>query len=161
MDIIILPKGKDKKHHHIIREATRFFVNKLMGKRDQKKIKSISIKLADSIDYGSSRGDCREYNYTDGTFDIFFKVLATEPLPDIISTLAHETVHAKQAVKGELVIEDDIWNWKGKKMKFKDAWYDEFTFQEQYDKLPWEKEAYSMEMGLAISFCRHYYNSNY
>lgn len=161
MDILILPKGKDKKHHKILKAATLHFINKLIGKRAAKKIKSVTIKLATSIDYGTTRGDCRETVHHDGTFDIFFKVDATEPLPDMISTLAHEVVHAKQAVKGELTIDGEFWTWKGKKMLYKDAWYNDFTSEQQHDRLPWETEAYDREMALAKGFFVKYFNSNY
>lgn len=161
MEIIILPKGKDKKHHKILRQATEFYVKKLMGKKDIRKIKTINIRLLDSIAYGTLQGDCRETVGTDGTFDIFFRLRSSDPLPEMLSTLAHETVHAKQAVKGELTIEADIWNWKGKKMVYKDAWYSDFTSEQQYDRLPWEKEAYDLEKSLACSYFVNYFNSNY
>lgn len=160
MQITILPKGKDKKHHAVIKQATCFFLNKLMGKRKQKKIKSITIRLADSIDYGASRGDCREVIAKDGSFDIYFKVLATDPLPEMISTLAHEAVHAKQSVTGELVIDGDDWIWKGRRRAYNEKWYNGFTYKEQYAKLPWETEAYDKEMELARSFFWQHYSSN-
>lgn len=159
MDVEILPKGKDKKHHKIIKEAAIFFLTSLLGARKIKKIKQVKIKLLDSIDYGETRGDCQESHYEDGTFDIFFKLLSKENLPDMLSTLAHEAVHAKQAVKGELIIEDQIWDWKGKKMKFQPEWYG-FTTAQQYVKLPWEKDAYDLEMKLAKKFFVKYYKDN-
>lgn len=159
MHIVITPEGKDKKHHKIITEATEFFLIKLIGKRKIKNVKQVNIKLLNSIDYGETRGDCREFHYQDGTLDIFFKLLAKDTLPDIISTLAHEAVHAKQAVLKDLVIEDNIWNWQGTEMKFQKKWYD-FTAEQQYAKLPWEKEAYDLEMKLAKSFFSKYYKEH-
>jgi hypothetical protein len=165
MNITILPKGKDRKHHKIYKTAIQYFLNKLLAKRYQKRINSIVVKLVDSLDYGSSRGECREQITTDGKFDIIFKIVATDDLPQIISTLAHETVHLKQTVKFELVIFDingeQYWIWKGKKRKFKKEWYDVFTSKDQYAKLPWEKEAYDSEMELARSFFWNHYSSNY
>lgn len=159
MEIHILPKGKDRKHHVLIKDATLFFINKLMSKRHSKKIRKITIRLFDSIDYGMSRGDCREVTYQDGTFDISLKVLSTETFPDMLSTLAHETIHAKQVVTGEFSYEGDIWTWKGKKMRRKDAWYKDFTPEQQRDRLPWETEAYGREKELAKSYFVNYYNS--
>lgn len=161
MEIIILPKGKDKKHQKILRDATEHFVRKLIGKRGEHKIKTINIRLIDKLNYGTYKGDCRETVRKDGTFDIFLRLCSTDPLPAMISTLAHEMVHAKQAVKGELVIEGDIWNWKGKKMIYKEAWYNDFTSDQQHDRLPWEKEAYDQEMSLARGYFVKYFNSNY
>lgn len=161
MNITILPKGKEKKHHAIIKDAVCFFINKLISKKDQKKINNIFIRLADSVNYGTEQGNCREFSYTDGTFDIFVKVLAKDPLPDMISTLAHEMVHAKQAVTGELICTEDFWVWHGKRLKYKHEWYNVFTSEEQYDKLPWETEAYDLESELARSFFWKYFSKSY
>lgn len=158
MEIIILPKGKDKKHHKILKDAIYFLTDVLISKRDAKKIKSINIKLATSIDYGTSRGDCRQEAHIDGSFDLHLKLDTTYCLPDMIATLAHEMVHIKQVVKGELVHDGDIWIWKDKKMIYKDAWYNDFTIAQQRDRLPWEDEAYGREKILAKKFFIHYFN---
>lgn len=157
MKINVFPKRKERKHHDIIKEATEFYVNKLIGKRAAKKINLITIKLATSIDYGTLRGVCREIIHKDGSMDILIKLDVTDTFPQIISTLAHEMIHAKQSVTEELVIEGDIWKWKGKKMKYKDSWYNDYTKEQQCARLPWESEAYSKESALARSFFTHYF----
>lgn len=56
---------------------------------------------------------------------------------EMLSTLAHELVHAKQYLRGELVdLDDEVGFWKGKEF---DSSLDELH-------LPWEVEAYKLEM---------------
>ncbi len=52
---------------------------------------------------------------------------------NMMQTLTHELVHAKQFLRGELKTEGD-WVWKGRK-----------SSGYQYDNQPWEKEAYRLE----------------
>jgi|SaaInlStandDraft_1057018.scaffolds.fasta_scaffold222031_2 hypothetical protein len=58
-------------------------------------------------------------------------------LYDIVSTVCHEMVHVKQYVKGEL---RDMRQWKSRRV----------SDNTSYADLPWEKEAYKMEEGLAL-----------
>lgn len=68
---------------------------------------------------------------------------------DPISVLAHEMVHVKQYVTGELVDKGKHCLWKGKK-------FEEFEADsEQYFFSPWEVEAFGMQVGLY----RLYYRS--
>tara|TARA_B110000908_G_scaffold63340_1_gene76989 strand:- start:1705 stop:2124 length:420 start_codon:yes stop_codon:yes gene_type:complete len=59
-----------------------------------------------------------------------------EPLDydEMMRTLAHEMVHAKQYLRGEI---NAAGGWKGKKPR-----------NYKYENQPWEKEAYSKEVGL-------------
>ncbi len=61
------------------------------------------------------------------------------PYETIMQTLAHEMVHAKQYLRGEL----DGWtnSWKGRKPR-----------NYKYENAPWEKEAYKLEMKLYENF---------
>lgn len=140
--------------------AIVFFLQELLGKRELKKVKDVNIKLMNSIDYGETVGECREVHNKDGTWSIFFKLLAKETFPELISTLAHECIHAKQTIKAELETNDDytIWTWKKKPMKFKKEWYT-FTRAQQNDNLPWEKEANENEGKLAKKFFNKYFNN--
>ena len=62
-----------------------------------------------------------------------------EPIPfeTIMQTLAHEMVHAKQYIRGELC--GYSMAWKGRKPR-------NYT----YENAPWEKEAYGREEGLYL-----------
>ena len=71
-------------------------------------------------------GDRREAN---------IEISWQQPLPDLMVTLAHELVHAKQYIRGEL---------SGKHR----AWRGKCHVNTQYDQLPWEQEAYQWEQTL-------------
>jgi len=53
-----------------------------------------------------------------------------------MNCLAHEMVHARQFLRGQLVAEG-VWKWKGRNA---DGY--------EYDNQPWEKEAYRLEKEL-------------
>lgn len=67
---------------------------------------------------------CRNHENYEGIFT----------LDDIAKTLAHELVHAKQYLRGEIKPTDNIWHKTGEV-------YDDAS----YRQLPWEHEAYMME----------------
>jgi hypothetical protein len=71
--------------------------------------------------------------------DIIISINPKMSVKEIIVTLFHELVHAKQYLKGELVNKDDgsPFKWKGK------IFHEHFTIP--YVDLPWEKEAYDLE----------------
>lgn len=52
---------------------------------------------------------------------------------EMMSTLAHEMVHAKQFLRGELIAEPN-WQWKGRAAK-----------NYRYKNQPWEREAFRLE----------------
>ena len=65
-----------------------------------------------------------------------------------LAILAHEMVHVKQYVKGELVDHGKYCSWHGNK-------YEEFECDsEDYYFSPWEVEAYGMQVGLYRMYCR-------
>lgn len=59
------------------------------------------------------------------------------PFNEMMQTLAHEMVHVKQYLRGELDSSGNKYKWKGRNA---DGW--------QYDNQPWEKEAYGREKAL-------------
>ena len=63
---------------------------------------------------------------------------------EILKTLAHELVHVKQYVLGELTWRDRGMSWKG-------VHHDPDNLLEYFD-LPYEIEAYGRERGLLVSF---------
>lgn len=104
-----------------------FFKNKLKRNVD------IHLKMVTKqSDLGFCHGDrnevyidlCRNHENYEGIFT----------LDDIAKTLAHELVHAKQYLRGEIKPTDNIWHKTGEV-------YDDTS----YRQLPWEHEAYMME----------------
>lgn len=67
---------------------------------------------------------------------------------DPLSVLAHEMVHVKQYVKGELVDHGKYCSWHGKKFEEAEAGSEEYYFS------PWEVEAFGMQVGLYRMYCR-------
>lgn len=81
------------------------------------------------------------YGYCEGDRD-YVKITIAKKCPvtgrklgfiEMMQTLAHEMVHARQFLRGELVAEG-VWKWKGRN----GADY-------KYENQPWEKEAYRLE----------------
>lgn len=58
---------------------------------------------------------------------------------EMMMTLAHEMVHAKQFLRGELISEGQ-WSWKGKAAN-----------NYRYENMPWEREAYRLEKSLYLN----------
>ena len=64
-------------------------------------------------------------------------------IKELVTTVCHEMVHVKQYARNEMtdeLIESGHAVWKGRKIHPKTGYYD----------LPWEKEAYKMQDGLAM-----------
>ena len=59
---------------------------------------------------------------------------------DQMRTLAHEMVHARQYIRGQLGSDGGNWEWKGKSAK-----------NYKYENQPWEKEAYGLESALFMT----------
>ena len=76
--------------------------------------------------------------------DVFFLALSNELLDneeELIETICHECVHIKQYLKKELKeLGVDKHKWKGIEVNSKNI---------DYYELPWEVEAYNMEMEIA------------
>lgn len=67
---------------------------------------------------------------------------------DPLSILAHEMVHARQYISGDLVDHGQHCSWKGTKYMEYEANSDEYFFS------PWEVEAFGMQVGLYRLYCR-------
>lgn len=61
----------------------------------------------------------------------------------VLTTLAHELVHAKQIIKGQLCEQGNTWNFQGNKVD---------CSMMSYRQLPWEAEAHSMETRLYVKY---------
>jgi hypothetical protein len=81
---------------------------------------------------------------------MFINLNIDADLPGFVmqNTLAHEMVHAKQFIKGELTSNEKCMKWNGKKVSAKLA----------YHQTPWEIEAMSSEVIMAHNFM-HFWNN--
>jgi len=80
------------------------------------------------------------------------KLHAWLPRPVLLRTLAHEMVHVKQYIMGEMTALSSDKNGIGR-VQWKSRVVDEYDIN--YRSLPWEKEAYRMERPLYRSYCKH------
>ena len=71
---------------------------------------------------------------------------ATEWAHEILKTLAHEMVHVKQYLTGELMMRKNGLAWR------KSVLTSDSTTYEEYFELPYEIEAYGREKGLLAMF---------
>lgn len=156
MEIII--KGGDKKStdFKLIKNALVYFLNKLISKKNLNKIHSVRISIVQHLK--EKRGDCDEILTDNKKYKIFIRLEHTPNFLTMLSTLAHECVHVSQTLNNNLFVDDDgCFFWKGESYGI--APYEEFVNHE-YEKLPWETEAYDKEHNLAKSFISNYYENN-
>ena len=102
----------------------------------------ISIKFSNCMQNSNAYGYCMQ---TDDhrTFEI--EIDRNLRLFDFVSTLCHELTHLKQYARGEMKRLDDG------RIRWKKKVYPEGF---DYDKSPWEKEAFRVEAELAL-MCFH------
>ena len=131
--------------------AVDFFLDELL-KRCTIAYK-LNIKV--TLKNGPVRGDDKSLNdglaweHESGTGVKWFHIHLNDNVPflELLSTLAHETVHVVQFATGRLRIEDEDWIWEGKNYGPKP-----YIGEEVDNQLPWEYDAYSKEPELARKF---------
>lgn len=127
--IIVEAVGSRKKLREELTDACLFFVDKLMPRVSKL---YIEIELSRSLSKKEGKmGDCIWNDQNHRPRDFTIRLDSTWTKDEIIETLAHEMVHVKQFVRGELVDlarEFQTVKWKGERM----SWYT--------DPEPWEEE---------------------
>lgn len=132
--------------------AVRFFLKRLLGKEEYSHVKVIDIKLNATI---KNEGEAFTTSLKDGSIKVRIKIRKDMNFLKVLSALAHECIHTKQFITGELShTEKDEWIWKGK--NYGEDPYDGLTHMQVIRRLPWEKEAYSGESDLVREFVRYY-----
>lgn len=144
MQVKISQRGGDRNNHPIYEQAIRHFAKKLFhrSKHRHLRIKLIMAKNLHKKDFEGQHAGETEYRHT-----IF--VDRHMPFHDIIRTIAHEMVHAKQVSNGELKYLTDSYMWKG--VKYPGTIYDT-TPDAKLHTIPWEAEPYGKENKLAKEF---------
>ena len=129
----ILVSGGKVKEREIVEAAVHWCAKKMMPRLRTLDIE-VKIKELDQ-----AMGYCLEGD-TNREFQLEIKKGMN--LYDLISTVCHEMVHVKQYAKGELRYrhKDGAQQWKAKIVSDK----------VEYMDLPWEKEAFKLERGLAL-----------
>lgn len=157
MIIKITQTGGERQNLPLIENATDFFIKKLFTEKQKAKIDNINIKLTILTD---AAGECWDDITFEEKFLIQIMIDRREALHNIISTIAHELVHAKQIVSGDL-ISSNILPWYYKNKCYGVRPYHNLEYEAIYKKLPWEKEAYDKETILSKAFFKYYYENNY
>ena len=130
-------KNKKRVEEYIHALAKELGINRLYSK-------GIFVKFYTKLDHGA-QGLC----WGDHKSHAEISIARTSngdafTLEEMMQTLAHEMVHAKQYIKGELVsgVGRKPSRWFGKPVKGDNYW-----------DLPWEIEAHGREVGLFVRYC--------
>ncbi len=132
--------------------AAWFFGLKLLGGRQARHI-WLDVKLTKDLKKNSGG---YAFCYITGEvnkpreFEIELDASMKFGLEEILKWLAHEMVHLKQFVKGELC------DYENKKVQWKSKLLSDDMC---YEDMPWEKEAYRLETKLYNEFEEWYYES--
>ena len=152
MDVYI--EGYRKQNNELFRvlgNAAEFYGEKLLGKRMSKNI-TLEIKLTRELKkkeqaYGYCHVIDDNLNHP-REFAIELDSSMKHTFDQILIWLAHEMVHLKQFVRGELCdYATGSVQWKSKR----------YSRNIKYNDMPWEKEAYRLEDKLYYEFAEWYY----
>jgi len=147
--MILNIKGSNKDCRKLIESAAYYYAEKLIGKRLLKTIKiNINLKRG-MVKKDGAEGTCiwddwEDLRKTPREFTIELDCGVT--IRNILINLAHEMVHMKQWVKG------DMYEYSNSHMvRFMKKKYD--MSEIAYWDYPWEIEAYGRQLGLFIRWC--------
>lgn len=134
-------RTQNKKLVEDITSATYYYVYKLLGGRSSRHV-TVDIKLTKDLKKKTGAyGFCQIMDDVEKPreFELEIDAATKHPKFQILTWIAHECIHLKQFVLGELYdYEDDTVQWKTKRYKL----------NMDYDDMPWEKEAYRLETKL-------------
>lgn len=150
--IAITIDGGTRLQRRLVRQATWFYVRRLIGARESIGI-SINILLVPGMRRKeNTRADCMSIDPDDKEcvpteFEI--RLDSTMNTVAILKALAHECVHLKQYFLEEMISRagSEYVLFKGKLCR------NSFRIEKYYD-LPWEIEANGREHGLYARFCK-------
>ena len=134
--ISISIEGGTAKQRDLGEDAIRFFVKTLMPRKRSLKI-DLQIKNLIKDDVA---GLCEHVDRN----EVIIQSHSRGTLYDYISFLAHESIHMKQFVTGEL-----------KTVNRKELWHGEDFTDVAYRKQPWEIEAWNRQHELAKDFIKN------
>lgn len=130
----------DRDFKPYVERAIQFFAKELIPNTRIRNNCYALICFNDKIsEFGSA--EIIGYNTTNKARDFKVEIHPGIGVRNIFETLAHEMVHVKQYVDGEL--NDTMTNWRGKKVNSDNI---------EYWSQPWELEALGKEQGLLTKF---------
>ena len=145
-------RSHNKALFNALSEAAWFYGRRLLGGRMAKHI-TVEIILTKDL---KKKEDAYGYCHINGDnlkrpreFCIELDTSTKHDLPQILTWMGHEFVHLKQFVRGEL------FDYEFGKSQWKSRVYN--VARTEYDKQPWEREAYRLESVLYEEFAEWYY----
>ena len=147
--MILHVKGSNKAIRMLVESATRFYAEKLMGKRLTENLK-ITVNLKRNL--LSKEGLEGSAVWEDDSYrprEFIVEIDSTVKVRNLLLTLAHEMVHVKQWAKDEMyeyLNTIGMVRFKGEKVHL-----DSLEYWDQ----PWEIEAYGKQLGLFIRYCEY------
>ena len=111
--------------------AIYYFANRLLSKQI---LRNVEIRVSFKKNLGFAHGMVlvEDYNLSNKPRSFIIEINKNDCAEEILKTLAHEMVHIKQYVKGELDEGQTVW--RGQKIES----------ELEYDEQPWEIEAYDL-----------------
>ena len=130
----------DKNFKPYVEEAAKFYAGELIENKRILKNCFTKIRFNAKLDNYGVAG-VEEFNTKKQAREFLIELHPGIGVRNILSTLAHEMVHIKQYINGEL--NDGMTLWKGKKVD---------SDKMDYWLHPWEIEAFGVEQGLLYKF---------
>ena len=129
-----------------VRAAAEFFMQELLPTRKANNTDLVIrlIQLPRGISGFCSIHDLEDNDYNPKMFSIDLN--GNMKLNDVLETLAHEMVHMRQFRNKELGYRNNYTRFRGRV----------YSLDMDYDKEPWEKEAYKLESILVKKFVAFY-----
>ena len=132
----------DRDFKPYVEKAASFFAKELIpNTRIRNNCHTLIIFNNKLVEYGCA--EIQDYNTAKQARDFLIQIHPGIGARNIFETLAHEMVHVKQYVNGEL--NDTMTNWRGKKVNSDNI---------EYWSQPWEIEAYGIQAGLFTKFAK-------
>ena len=144
--MLIHIKGSDNKTRKLVKTATWWYAEKLMGKRLIAGLE-ININLKKNLlDKDGHEGTAIWEDDSIRPKEFTISLDSTCAIRNILITLAHEMVHVKQWAKGEMYeyVERDMVRFNNTKFNMSNLDYWDY---------PWEIEAFGRQLGLFVRFC--------
>ena len=130
----------DKDFKPIVERAASFFAKELIPNTRVRNHCFTRIRFnAKILEYGYA--SVEEYNTRNQPREFLIEIHPGIGARDILSTIAHEMVHIKQYIDGEL--NEEMSYWKGKRVD---------SDKMEYWYSPWEVDANGLEVGLITKF---------
>lgn len=153
MQLRLISKEENDPNNVIYLKSTEFFLQELLGAKTYSHVEKIFIKVQASM---GDWGECFVRVLKSDNITVRIKFKKKLNFIDSLITLAHECVHAKQFITGQLYIDDDeVWWWKG--VSYGVNPYDGLTPSQMSRRLPWEREAVRKENDLAMNYINYYF----